>query len=216
MFWFFWPQGMWDLGSPTKDRIHNFCPGRQSLDHWKTDCKIKKKKKSLSPTKLWISQQYRGIILFTSVFSKQGLVFECGSVPGSQQTSSNSSFQAVRRRQLRLHGLSRTRIAGVLDFPRLTWFSPRETVCSTPAFEKQDIFFKAWCRNGKGCNLSDIAWWGSPPSACQCSREGSYCELLAVNTHSSWLMGILAGQGNWTLIVCTTPPKIIYHQKHLV
>ena len=105
--------------------------------------KLKKKKKSLSTTKLWISQQYRGIILFTSVFSKQGLVFESGSVPGSQQTSSNSSFQAVRRRQLRLHGLSCTRIAGVLDFPRLTWFSPRETVCSTPAFEKQDIFFKA-------------------------------------------------------------------------
>ena len=127
-----------------------------SLDHWKTDCTITKKKNLLSTTKLWISQQCWGIILFTSVLSKQRLVFGSGSVPGSRQISGNCSFQAGRRRQL--HGLPRTRIAGVLDFPRLTWFSPKETVCSTPAFEKQDIFFKARCRNQRGCNLSDIPW----------------------------------------------------------
>ena len=34
MFWFFWLQGMWDLSSPTRDRTHTPCIGRQSLNHW--------------------------------------------------------------------------------------------------------------------------------------------------------------------------------------
>ena len=32
----FWPQGMWDLSSPTRDRTHTPCIGRQSLNHWTT------------------------------------------------------------------------------------------------------------------------------------------------------------------------------------
>ena len=30
----FWSQGMWDLSSPTRDRTHTPCIGRQSLNHW--------------------------------------------------------------------------------------------------------------------------------------------------------------------------------------
>ena len=30
----FWPQGMWDLGSPVKVWAHITCPGRPSLSHW--------------------------------------------------------------------------------------------------------------------------------------------------------------------------------------
>ena len=30
----FWPRGMWDLSSPTRDRTRNPCIGRQSLNHW--------------------------------------------------------------------------------------------------------------------------------------------------------------------------------------
>ena len=30
----FWPQGMWDLGSPTRDETCAPCRGRWRLDHW--------------------------------------------------------------------------------------------------------------------------------------------------------------------------------------
>ena len=30
----FWPRGMWDLSSPTRNRTHTPCIGRQSLNHW--------------------------------------------------------------------------------------------------------------------------------------------------------------------------------------
>ena len=30
----FWPQGMWDISSPTRDQTHTPCIGRQSLNHW--------------------------------------------------------------------------------------------------------------------------------------------------------------------------------------
>ena len=30
----FWPQGMWDLSSPTRDRTRTHCVGRRSLNHW--------------------------------------------------------------------------------------------------------------------------------------------------------------------------------------
>ena len=30
----FWPRGMWDLSSPTRDRTRTPCIGRQSLNHW--------------------------------------------------------------------------------------------------------------------------------------------------------------------------------------
>ena len=30
----FWPVGMWDLSSPTKDRTCTPCTGRQRLNHW--------------------------------------------------------------------------------------------------------------------------------------------------------------------------------------
>ena len=30
----FWPRGMWDLSSPTRDRTPTPCTGRQSLNHW--------------------------------------------------------------------------------------------------------------------------------------------------------------------------------------
>ena len=33
---FFWPWGMWDLSSPTRDRTHTPCIGRQSFNHWTT------------------------------------------------------------------------------------------------------------------------------------------------------------------------------------
>ena len=36
MFWFFWPQGMWDLISLTRDQTRNPCIGRGSLNHWTT------------------------------------------------------------------------------------------------------------------------------------------------------------------------------------
>ena len=32
----FWPRGMWDLISPTRDQTHTSCTGRQSLNHWTT------------------------------------------------------------------------------------------------------------------------------------------------------------------------------------
>ena len=32
----FWPQGMWDLGSLTRDGTHTPCIGRRSLNHWTT------------------------------------------------------------------------------------------------------------------------------------------------------------------------------------
>ena len=32
----FWPRGMWDLSSPTRDRTLTPCIGRQSLNHWTT------------------------------------------------------------------------------------------------------------------------------------------------------------------------------------
>ena len=34
MFWSFWPRGMWDLSSPTRDRTRTPCIGRRSLNHW--------------------------------------------------------------------------------------------------------------------------------------------------------------------------------------
>ena len=34
MFWFFWPGGMWDLSSSTKDRTGTPCTGKGSLNHW--------------------------------------------------------------------------------------------------------------------------------------------------------------------------------------
>ena len=34
-FYIFWPPGMWDLSSPTRDRTHSPCIGR-SLNHWIT------------------------------------------------------------------------------------------------------------------------------------------------------------------------------------
>ena len=36
MFWVFWPWGMWNLCSLTRDRTHTPCIGRWSLDHWIT------------------------------------------------------------------------------------------------------------------------------------------------------------------------------------
>ena len=30
----FWPRGMWDLSSPTRDQTHTPCIGRRSLNHW--------------------------------------------------------------------------------------------------------------------------------------------------------------------------------------
>ena len=30
----FWPQGMWDPSSPTRDQTHTPCFGRGSLNHW--------------------------------------------------------------------------------------------------------------------------------------------------------------------------------------
>ena len=30
---FFWPQGMWDPSSPTRDGTHTPCIGKQSLNH---------------------------------------------------------------------------------------------------------------------------------------------------------------------------------------
>ena len=30
----FWPRGMWDLSSPTRDRTHTRCIGRWSPNHW--------------------------------------------------------------------------------------------------------------------------------------------------------------------------------------
>ena len=30
----FWPPGMWDLSSPTRDRTRTPCTGRGSLNHW--------------------------------------------------------------------------------------------------------------------------------------------------------------------------------------
>ena len=37
VFWgIFWPQGMWDLSSPTRDWIHITCIGRRSFNHWIT------------------------------------------------------------------------------------------------------------------------------------------------------------------------------------
>ena len=30
----FWPRGMWDLSSPTRDRTHTPCIGRRCLNHW--------------------------------------------------------------------------------------------------------------------------------------------------------------------------------------
>ena len=30
----FWPQGVWDLSSSTRDPTHTPCIGRQSLNHW--------------------------------------------------------------------------------------------------------------------------------------------------------------------------------------
>ena len=35
-FLVFWPRGMWDLSSPTRDRTHTPCTGRQSFNHWTT------------------------------------------------------------------------------------------------------------------------------------------------------------------------------------
>ena len=32
----FWPRGMWDFGSLTRDQIHTPCLGRGSLNHWTT------------------------------------------------------------------------------------------------------------------------------------------------------------------------------------
>ena len=32
----FWPQGIWDLSFPTRDRTRTPCIGRQSLNHWTT------------------------------------------------------------------------------------------------------------------------------------------------------------------------------------
>ena len=36
MFWFFWPRGMWDLSSLTRDWTCTSCIGRWSLSHWTT------------------------------------------------------------------------------------------------------------------------------------------------------------------------------------
>ena len=30
----FWPRGMWDISSPTRDRTLTSCIGRRSLYHW--------------------------------------------------------------------------------------------------------------------------------------------------------------------------------------
>ena len=32
----FWPRGMWDFSSLTRDQIHTPCLGRGSLNHWTT------------------------------------------------------------------------------------------------------------------------------------------------------------------------------------
>ena len=32
----FWPRGLWDLSSPTRDRTHTIYIGRQSLNYWTT------------------------------------------------------------------------------------------------------------------------------------------------------------------------------------
>ena len=32
----FWPRGMWDLGSLTRNPTHTPCTGRESLNHWTT------------------------------------------------------------------------------------------------------------------------------------------------------------------------------------
>ena len=34
MFLLFWPWGMWDLSSQTRDQTHTPCIGRRSLNHW--------------------------------------------------------------------------------------------------------------------------------------------------------------------------------------
>ena len=34
MFWFFDPQGIWDLSSPTRDQTHTLCVGSWSPNHW--------------------------------------------------------------------------------------------------------------------------------------------------------------------------------------
>ena len=32
--WNFWPQGMWDPSSPTRDQTHTLCIGKQSHNNW--------------------------------------------------------------------------------------------------------------------------------------------------------------------------------------
>ena len=34
LFCIFWPGGMWDLSSPTRDQTYTSCIGRRSLKHW--------------------------------------------------------------------------------------------------------------------------------------------------------------------------------------
>ena len=34
LFHVFWPQGMWDLSSPTRHQTHTPCIGRRSLNNW--------------------------------------------------------------------------------------------------------------------------------------------------------------------------------------
>ena len=34
LFFFFWPQVMWNLSSPTRNQTCTLCIGRWSLDHW--------------------------------------------------------------------------------------------------------------------------------------------------------------------------------------
>ena len=56
----FWPRGMWDLSSPTRDWTHTPCIGRWSLNHWT----VREVPNLLFKTQ-FIASRYRELVTWT-------------------------------------------------------------------------------------------------------------------------------------------------------
>ena len=75
----FWPQGMWDLSSPIRDRTHTSCIGKRSPNHWNQEVS---RLQILIQVFLTLGAS-RVVIMVKNLPASVGYIRDQGSIPGS-------------------------------------------------------------------------------------------------------------------------------------
>ena len=127
----FWPWGMWDLSSPTRDQTYNACIGRWSLDHW-TAREI----------------PYH-LILYFSLF---WFLFLCTG-------SSELSWYTVRRKLILLQTLLATvTLCGLLVASRNLQLIPHKMLGGGLTLWTKSLWVLSLFQKGRGCARAEEHW----------------------------------------------------------